>query len=68
MEDVFNDIIKSPLALKKTRHVFAEATKYYIIMRVDNFYIENNKKFVWLHDWKGNVYTYGNPFPSYNFN
>ena len=67
MEDVFNDIIKSPLALKKTTHVFPETTKYSIIMRVDSFYLEDEKKFVWMTPWKGNVYIYGNPFPSYNF-
>lgn len=67
METVLNDIIQAPLALKKTRNIFPETTEYCIIIRVDNFYIENKNKFVWLTPWKGNVYTYGNPFPSYNF-
>jgi len=67
MEDVFNDIMKSPLALKKTIHVFSRKTNYYIIIRVDSFYLENKKKFVWMKPWKCNVYIYGNPFPNYNF-
>ena len=35
--------------------------------RVHRYYIENNQKFTWLHNWKNNIFIYGNPFGHYSF-
>tara|TARA_B100001094_G_C18064581_1_gene736799 strand:+ start:575 stop:778 length:204 start_codon:yes stop_codon:yes gene_type:complete len=67
MNAVFKDINSKPLALKKTDYIFSHSISFHNILRVNDFYIENNKKFVWLSHWKGNVFIFGNPFPSYNF-
>lgn len=66
-EYVLNDIVKCPWILKLTPYIFDEHIIYEKIIRVKSFYIENNKKFVWLKQWKNNMFIYGNPFSSYSF-
>ena len=67
MKSVFKDINSKPLALKKTHYIFSHSTSFHTILRVNHFYIENNKKFIWLIHWKGNIFIYGNPFSTYNW-
>ena len=64
---VLLDIVDEPLILKQTNNIFKENYKFFKIKRVENYYILNTKKFVWLKLWKNKIFIYGNPFPSYNF-
>uniref|UniRef100_A0AB39JCF2 Uncharacterized protein n=1 Tax=Florenciella sp. virus SA2 TaxID=3240092 RepID=A0AB39JCF2_9VIRU len=66
MNKVFDDLIRPPLVLKKTNYVYNE-TKFEKIERVTSYYMNNNKKFIWLKLFN-NSYIYGNPFSQYNFN
>lgn len=58
------DIKKKPLILKQTQYTTID---YEFVERVDSFYMENNQKFVWLKQWRPDIYIYGNPFSSYSF-
>ena len=58
------DISSKPLILKQTQYT---SIKYEFVERVESFYIEKNRKFVWLTEWRPNIYIYGNPFSSYTF-
>ena len=67
MDNVFLELTNKPLAVKKTNNIYSDKLAFSNIERIDNYYIENNKKFTWLKPWNGNIYIYGDPFPSYNF-
>ena len=68
MDKVLKDIVDKPLALKLTSGAFSHdlSTKFERADRVQNYYMEGNKKFTWMKKWKGNVFIYGDPFPSYS--
>lgn len=67
MNDVFHQIINKPLVVKKTNYIYNPDIKYLSIERVNDYYIENNRKFTWLKHWKGNIFVFGNPFGGYSF-
>ena len=67
MNNVFLQITNKPLAVKKTNNIYGDKIVFSTADRIHSYYIENNKKFTWLKHWKGNIYIYGDPFPSYNF-
>lgn len=66
-KNVLSEIITKPLVVKKTKYIYPNNVNFESLERVDSYYIENNKKFIWLNHWKGNVFIYGNPFNSYGF-
>lgn len=37
------------------------------IQPIENFYSEGFKIYTWQKKWKGDIFIYGNPFPSYSF-
>jgi hypothetical protein len=59
-----NDINTKPLILKRTQFT---NVNYQFIEQIENFYWEGNQKFVWLKQWRHNIFIYGDPFTSYNF-
>jgi hypothetical protein len=63
-KQLVRDISSKPLILKQTQYTTID---YEFVDRVDSFYMENNRKFVWLKQWRSNIYIYGNPFSSYSF-
>jgi len=67
MEETFHQILSAPLIVKKTNYIYPENFHYSKIERVYDFYMENDKKFIWLRRWKGNIFIYGSPFSNYNF-
>lgn len=67
MDQVVLQIINKPLAVKKTNNIYSDKFVFSGAERIESYYIENNKKFTWLKPWNGNIYIYGDPFPSYNF-
>lgn len=67
MNDVFHQIINKPLIVKKTNNIYSDDITFLSIERVNDYYIENNRKFTWLKPWKGNVFVFGNPFGGYSF-
>ena len=59
-----------PYALKKLEnnpHSFVEGGYGHNIERVSSYYSEGIKIYTWQKKWKGDVYIFGNPFPSYTF-
>ena len=66
-KNVLSEIILDPLVVKKTKYIYSDTVNYESIKRVQSYYIKNNKKFIWLKRWKGDIYIYGNPFNNYNF-
>lgn len=67
MNDVFHQIINKPLVVKKTNNIYSDDITFLSIERVNDYYIENNRKFTWLKYWKGNIFVFGNPFGGYSF-
>ena len=67
MNDVFHQIINKPLAVKKTNNIYSDDITFLSIERINDYYIENNRKFTWLKHWKGNIFIFGNPFGGYSF-
>ena len=65
--NVLTEIIRQPLAIKKTNYIYPDNVDYESIKRVSSYYIEEHKKFTWLKHWKGNIFIYSNPFDSYSF-
>lgn len=67
MNDVFHQIINKPLVVKKTNNIYSDDITFLSIERVNDYYIENNRKFTWLKPWKGDIFVFGNPFGGYSF-
>uniref|UniRef100_A0A6C0KZ30 Uncharacterized protein n=1 Tax=viral metagenome TaxID=1070528 RepID=A0A6C0KZ30_9ZZZZ len=67
MEETLRQISSEPLIVKKTNYVYPDNFHFSRIERVHDFYIENNRKFTWLKQWRGNIFIHGTPFSSYNF-
>lgn len=67
MNDVFHEIINKPLVVKKTNNIYSDDITFLSIERINDYYIENNRKFTWLKHWKGNIFIFGNPFGGYSF-
>ena len=70
MEDVLDDIITAPLALKKVRTPFSfpSHVEYAAITRVESYYMRSVRKFTWLAPQGYEMYVYGNPYSGYTFN
>ena len=67
MNKVFEDLTTIPIILKKTEYIYKDNLIFENALRINNYYMENNKKFIWLKQFNNNLYIYGDPFPKYNF-
>ena len=67
MNKVFEDLTSIPIILKKTSNIYKDNLIFENALRINNYYMENNKKFIWLKQFNKNLYIYGDPFPKYNF-
>jgi hypothetical protein len=59
-----------PYALKKLEnnpYSIVEGGYGHNIERISSYYSEGIKIYTWQKKWKGDVYIFGNPFPSYTF-
>ena len=67
MRAICTQLTVAPLVLKKTNYIYGEQSEFLIIERVRSYYMEHNRKFTWLKQWKENIFIYGDPFGHYYF-